>query len=85
MSWFAATIIFLISWWIVFLLVLPIGTQNQLEHDQNMQVGTDPGAPVEHMLPKKALWALYGATAITVFAFLVAVSGIIQMPKAPWA
>ena len=84
MNLFTASIIFLISWWIVFLAVLPIGTQSQL--DQNsVEAGTDPGAPISHMLPKKAVWALIGAAAVTVLAFLIALSGIIPTPKAPWA
>ncbi|MFC6199947.1 DUF1467 family protein [Ponticaulis profundi] len=83
MNWFSAIVVFVIAWWLVFLATLPIGVNSQLE-DGERNLGTDPGAPVHHMLPKKALWATIGATVITLIAFLIGVSGIIQPPEAPW-
>ncbi len=84
MTWFSGTVTFVIAWWMVFLAVLPIGVRSQLEEGE-MEEGTEPGAPVHHMLPKKALWATIGAVVITVIAFLIGISGIIQPPDVPWA
>lgn len=63
-------IIFAVSWWIVFIPILGVGTESQ---DQSGDVieGTDAGAPTDHMLPKKALWATIGAAIMTVIASFV--------------
>ena len=66
------TIIFMISWWIVFLMVLPIGVRGQFE-DDDVAEGTEPGAPVRAGLARKALYALIGAALITI------VSAILQL------
>lgn len=63
-------IIFAVSWWIVLLPILGIGTQSQDESGEVIK-GTEVGAPVEHMLPKKALWATIGAAIITVLAAII--------------
>lgn len=84
MSLFSASIVYFISWWLVFLGSLSIGVRGQFE-DGDPQDGTEPGAPVEHMLPKKALWATIGAAIVTLVAFLVLSSGIFALPEAPWA
>ena len=63
-------IIFAISWWLVFLPVLGIGTQSQ-EESGSIIDGTEAGAPTEHMLPKKVKWATIGAAIITVLAAII--------------
>ena len=60
-------IIFAIAWWLVFIPILGIGTQSQEDSGEVIQ-GTDAGAPVDHMLPKKALWATIGAVILTILA-----------------
>ena len=84
MTWFSGSVIFVIAWWMVFLAALPIGVRSQIEEGETEE-GTEPGAPVHHMLPKKALWATIGAIIITFVAFLIGISGIIQRPDVPWA
>lgn len=59
-----ATVIFIISWWLSFFAVLPIGVQSQLE-DGDVADGTEEGAPAEPMLRKKAIWATIGAVVLT--------------------
>ncbi len=56
--------IFITIWWTVLFAVLPIGVRS-LHEDGPVEAGTDPGAPVEPMLLKKALWT----TAITAVIF----------------
>lgn len=63
-------IIFAVSWWLVFIPVLGVGTRSQNESGDIVQ-GTDAGAPTNHMLPKKALWASIGALIITVLAAII--------------
>lgn len=70
-----ALVIFFISWWLVFLAVLPIGVRGQFE-DGDIVEGSEPGAPVEHNLRQKAIWATIGAGVIVVLVTLFALSGI---------
>ncbi len=70
MGWAAATIVFTISWCIVFLAMLPIGIRSQWE-DGSTVPGTEEAAPKDPMLVKKALWATGGAALLTGIAALV--------------
>lgn len=67
---FELIIIFGVSWWLVLLPILGAGTQSQDESGDIVQ-GTDAGAPVEHMVPRKMMWATIGAGVITVFAAII--------------
>lgn len=57
-------VIFLISWWLCFFAVLPIGVRGQFEDGEIIE-GTEEGAPSEHMVPKKIIWATIGAVICT--------------------
>lgn len=83
MTLFSGSIVFFISWWLVLLAVLPVGVRSQFEEGAP-EDGTEPGAPVDHMLPKKALWATIGAAVVTFIGYLIGISGIIQPPEPPW-
>ena len=63
-------IIFAVSWWLVFLPVLGIGTTSQGDSGE-FDKGTEAGAPVDHMLPKKVRWATIGAAIITFIAAII--------------
>ncbi|MAO92464.1 MAG: hypothetical protein CMM78_05080 [Rhodospirillaceae bacterium] len=60
-------VVYIIAWWLVFFIVLPIGVQR----DDNPKEGHDVGAPVNHMIGKKALWSTLAAFVI-LFAYWVA-------------
>ena len=60
-------VVYIIAWWLVFFIVLPIGGQR----DDNPKEGHDVGAPVNHMIGKKALWSTLAAFVI-LFAYWVA-------------
>ena len=47
---FGLIVAFTVVWWAVFFAVLPFGVRQQAE----VQVGTDPGAPANPMLWRKA-------------------------------
>lgn len=68
-----AIVVFVISWWLSFFCVLPIGVQGQFENDGQVVDGTDEGAPKEPMLKKKAIWATFGAVVLTVIAHFIVV------------
>ena len=65
MHWVQALIVFLVSWWLVFLPSLSIGIQNYEESGEEIVPGSEGGAPVAPMLRKKAVWATIGAAIIT--------------------
>ena len=76
-------VVFVVSWWMVLLAVLPVGVRSQHE-DYDPTDGTDPGAPQNAELKKKAIWATIGATGITIVVFLIAISGLVQPPDVQW-
>ena len=83
MNWFSGLVIFIISWWLILLALLPVGVRGQHE-DYTPTDGTDPGAPQESMMKKKAIWTTIGATIVTILAFIVGASGLIQPPDVQW-
>ena len=68
-----ALVVFVITWWLSFFCVLPIGVQGQFEDDGEVVEGTEEGAPKEPMLKKKAIWATIGAVILTVLAHFIVV------------
>lgn len=46
--------VFFVIWWLSFVAVLPIGNQSQSEAGAEIVAGTDPGAPVNPRLWRKA-------------------------------
>ena len=72
MTFVGGIVIFVISWWMCLFTVLPIGVRGQHEEGDVVD-GTEEGAPVQHMLPKKMLWASIGAAVCTLLAGLVVI------------
>ncbi|MCI4645559.1 MAG: DUF1467 family protein [Hyphomonadaceae bacterium] len=75
MSLTGAIVFFVILWWLCFFTVLPIGVRGQFEDGSTVD-GTEEAAPVDPMIGKKALWATYGAVALT--ALLLVITHIID-------
>ena len=55
MTWAFGLAVYFTIWWVVLFAVLPWGVRSQHEEGAWFQ-GTDPGAPVRHMMWWKALW-----------------------------
>jgi predicted secreted protein len=61
--------IYFVIWWVTLFLTLPFGVRSQHE-DGEAAPGTDPGAPVKALMPRKLIWttiislAIYGAGAM---------------------
>ena len=53
-------VVFIISWWLSFFCVLPIGVQGQFEDNGDVVEGSEAGAPKRPMLKKKVIWASLG-------------------------
>lgn len=86
MNIFTIILIFVVSWWMVFFMMLPRGVVSQHEVDEERVAGTDPGAPVTPDLWRKAFHAAIFATIITTIYYFVDASGLIDMRSGvkPW-
>ena len=66
-------VVFIITWWLSFFCVLPIGVQGQFENNGEVVEGSEEGAPKEPMLKKKIIWASGGALVLTLIAHFAVV------------
>lgn len=64
-------VVFFMSWWIVLLMVLPLGVQSVEEAGENVVPGTDRGAPAKpRMLRKIALTTVIAALIWLIFRMI---------------
>lgn len=63
-------VVFLVSWWLVFFMVLPFGVRGHHESGEEFEAGIEPGSPVKPNIKKKMLittgiaavvWAMFWA------------------------
>ncbi|MEO0753366.1 MAG: DUF1467 family protein [Pseudomonadota bacterium] len=59
-----AIVMFVITWWLSFFVVLPIGVAEKVGEGDGTGA-QEPGAPVSPQLGKKVRWATIGAAGIT--------------------
>ena len=64
MGVFEAIVVFVISWWLVLLPTLSMGSRSQHESGEVIR-GTEPAAPVTFPFARKALISTVGAAIIT--------------------
>lgn len=65
MSVTSALVLFAVLWFLILLMLLPIGVQSQQEAGR-IEPGTPPGAPAGAFLARKLRWT----TIVTVIAFI---------------
>jgi len=73
-------VVYVIAWWLIFMMSLPIGVRR----NDNPEKGHDIGAPVKHMIGKKVLWTSILATVVLgIYWYVVDVMGveIIDLPN----
>ncbi len=73
-------IIFLLSWWMIFFAVLPLGVRGRWESDDDGVKGAEPGAPAAPDLKKKIMITTGLAAIATVIIAAIGASGVL-MPK----
>ncbi len=71
-------LVYVIIWWLVFFAALPVGVQHQQEPDETAVEGSDPGAPSNPNLKKKALYTSAIALVLTIVYYFVAASDLIS-------
>lgn len=79
MSIAGAVVIFILCWWAVFFTVLPWNIRSQWEDGGGIAEGTEPGAPVDPQILKKALRTTWIAAIIAAVIIGVVASGIINL------
>jgi len=70
--------IYFLVWWLTLFAVLPFGMNRQAE--EGLEPGTDPGAPLAHVMWRKVLWTTVIATLIFIAMYVAYVSGVLQGP-----
>ena len=78
MTFVGAGIVFVILWWVVFFMLLPVGVSSQSE-SAHVVPGSEPGAPVTHNLLKKALGATAIAALLLGIIFLLIETGLLSL------
>lgn len=78
MSFVTLILVYVIVWWLVFFAALPFGVRAQHENDNELSDGTDPGAPTNPKLKKKAIITSLIAALLTTLYYFVATSGLID-------
>jgi predicted secreted protein len=77
MGFFEAVVVFVISWWLIFLPILSAGTRSQHE-DNSVVPGTERAAPVKTGMPWKLAAASGGAFLITLLVWLALTLGWLE-------
>lgn len=62
MAWTSAAVVFIVIWWLVFFIALPLGVKPPHEVGEEVGEGHEPGAPVRPLLGRKFL----GTTIVSV-------------------
>ena len=70
--------IYFLVWWLTLFAVLPFGMSRQAEEGHDP--GTDPGAPLVHVMWRKVMWTTIVATIVFGILYVVYVSGVLQAP-----
>ena len=72
--------VYLTIWWIVFLLILPIGVTSYAEAGIEPVAGGDPGAPVDPKLKRKVITTSWVSALIFAAVWLVFHFHLIVLP-----
>jgi len=77
MNWFSALVVWLIIWWLVLFIILPIGIRGQAEENDIVE-GSEPGAPHTLNIKRKFIQTTIIASVIWVLTCALILSGIIS-------
>jgi len=77
MNWFSALVVWLIIWWLVLFIILPIGVRGQAEENDIVE-GSEPGAPHTLDIKRKFIQTTIIASILWVVACGVILSGLVS-------
>ncbi len=78
MTWFSAVLVFVIVWWLVFFMSLPVGARSYHEAGEEVEVGNVPSAPMKPRLWTKAGVSTVIAAILTVVVYFLIDSGALS-------
>jgi predicted secreted protein len=79
----SAIAIYFIIWWAVLFAVLPLGVRNAHEAGEEVEIGNEPGAPVNPQLARQALITTIIATIVFAIVYAVMTTGWITLDDFP--
>ena len=82
MTWTSGIVGYVMTWWLVFFMALPIGVKPPHEEGEKAEIGHEAGAPVRPHLFKKVLAATLISGLITGLIYWVIVSDIASFRNA---
>lgn len=77
MNWFSAFVVWLIIWWLVLFIILPIGIRGQAEEGDIVE-GSEPGAPHKLDMKRKFTQTTIVATILWLLTCAMILSGVIS-------
>lgn len=77
MNPFSMFVVFLIIWWIVLFVVLPLGIRGQAEVNDVIE-GTEPGAPVDSNIKGKFILTTKIAVVVWIAVCAIIMSGLVN-------
>ncbi len=77
MNWFSALVVWLIIWWLVLFIILPVGIRGQAEENDVVE-GSEPGAPHTLDIKRKFIQTTIVASVLWVIACGVILSGLVS-------
>ncbi len=77
MNWFTALALYLIIWWLVLFVILPIGIRGQAEEGDIVE-GSEPGAPHTLDIKKKFKQTTIAATIVWAVVIGILLSGLLS-------
>lgn len=78
MTWTSAIVVYVILWWLVFFVSLPIGVHPPHEVGEEAESGHEAGAPVRTHLPLKLLAATVISALLWGVAYWMITNGVVS-------
>ena len=78
MTWFSAALVFVVVWWLVFFMGLPIGARSYHEAGEDVDVGNVPSAPMRPRVWLKAVISTAVAFVLTIGIYFLVDSGALS-------
>ena len=79
MTWISGIVVYVVLWWLVFFMSLPIGVRSPHEVGEVAEPGHEAGAPVRTHLPVKLLAATIISAALWGVAYWMITAEIISI------
>jgi predicted secreted protein len=79
LTWTSGIVVYVIIWWLVFFMSLPIGVRSPQEMGEVAEPGHEAGAPVRTHLPIKVLAATVIAALLWGAAYWMVVADVISI------